>query len=125
MMSNQSRDATSCRLRRHRSWRVDVAQCAAASAIALFGLRAVPADGAEQRPPFLTMEDQRRCIVQDDNCFKWIYQKALVGRIVQQVLIQRGFEQKTALFVARDWDAFRYDVETGVKILPRPPMLVT
>ena len=56
MISNQTHDATSCRLRRHRSWRVDVARCVAASAIALFALRAVPAGGAEQRPPFLTME---------------------------------------------------------------------
>src|SRR5262245_15942926 len=79
----------------------------------------------EERPPFLTMEDQRRCIVQDDNCFKWIYQKALIGRLVRQVLIRRGFEQKSAFFIARDWDAFRYDVETGNKILPKPPMLMT
>jgi TPR repeat protein len=79
----------------------------------------------EERPPFLTMEDQRRCIVQDENCFNWIYQKALIGRLVRQVLIRRGFEQKSAFFIARDWDAFRYDIETGNKILPKPPMLVT
>src|SRR5881394_2347928 len=36
----------------------------------------------EERPPFLTMEDQRRCIVKDENCFNWIYQKALIGRLV-------------------------------------------
>jgi TPR repeat protein len=70
----------------------------------------------EERPPFLTMEDQRRCIVQDKNCFNWIYQKALIGRLVRQVLIRRGFEQKSAFFIARDWDAFRYDVETGNKV---------
>ncbi len=83
------------------------------------------AEAAEQRPPFLTLEDQRRCIEQDANCLKWIYQKEFIRPIVQQVLVQRGFEEKTAYFIARDWDAFRYDLETGAKILPRPPMLMT
>jgi hypothetical protein len=40
-------------------------------------------------------------------------------------LIRRSFEQKSAFFIARDWDAFRYGVETGNKILPKSPMLVT
>ena len=98
---------------------------AVAGFAALLLLDVTMVKAAEQRPPFLTMEDQRRCIVQDDNCLRWIYQKALIGKIVQPILIQRGFEQKTAFFIARDWDAFRYDIESGAKILPKPAMLVT
>jgi TPR repeat protein len=97
--------------------------------IALLGILTffsiMSAKAAEVRPPFLTMEDQRRCIGHDAVCLKWIYQKALISRIVQQILTDRGFEQKTAYFIARDWDAFRYDFETGAKILPKSPMLVT
>ena len=37
---------------------------------------------------------------------------------------REGGEQYTVERIARDWDAFRYDVETGNKILPKPPMLV-
>ena len=47
------------------------------------------------------------------------------GLILSEMLGISGFEEKTANFIARDWDAFRYDLETGVKILPRPPMLIT
>ena len=51
----------------------------AVGAAALLLLASTKSLAEEERPPFLTMEDQRRCIVQDDNCFRWIYQKALVG----------------------------------------------
>ena len=97
-------------------------------AASVFAMPLVLAQGViaeEQRPPFLTMEDQRRCIVNDEGCFKWIYQKTLIAGVVQQALVKRGFERKTAFFIARDWDAFRYDIETGDKILPKPPMLLS
>jgi hypothetical protein len=55
----------------------------------------------------------------------WIRQKEFIRAIVQKALIKRAFEKKTAYFIARDWDAFRYDLETGDKILPKPPMLMT
>ena len=45
---------------------------AVAAFAALLLLDVTMVKAAEQRPPFLTMEDQRRCIVQDDNCLRWI-----------------------------------------------------
>jgi hypothetical protein len=98
----------------------------ATAVVALLGFRVGTLRAAEQRPPYLTLEDQRRCIGQTtDECMNWIKQKEFIRSIVQKALAKRGFEQKTAFFIARDWDAFRYDLETGDKILPKPPMLMT
>jgi len=103
-----------------------IAILAAAAVTALLGLHGRAASAAEQRPPFLTLEDQRRCIGRTtDECLNWIRQKEFIRSIVQKALVKRGFEQKTAYFIARDWDAFRYNLENGDKILPKPPMLMT
>lgn len=125
MFFNRARKATKACIDHPRGRRAYHVLLIVTGLAALSFVDAATAIAEEQRPPFLTMEDQRRCIVNDENCFRWIYQKALIGRVVQQVLIRRGFEQKTAFFIARDWDAVRYDVETGNKIMPKPPMLLT
>jgi hypothetical protein len=71
--------------------------------------------GEKADPPFVgTLEDGAQI-----NAFfekrdhSWYVHKRFISRIVERVLVSRGFEAKSAAYVAANWDAWRYHPETG------------
>lgn len=76
--------------------------------------------------PFRTVEDGTR--LQDilrRKDFGWIRQKAFIAGVAARGLQARGFDPVTAERIARDWDGWRFDFETGARILPTSPLRMT
>jgi len=54
--------------------------------------------------------------------FSWNVKADYGARIVERVLVERGFEEKTARIVAKNWDAWRYHPETGQPLYSGPAL---
>jgi uncharacterized protein len=68
---------------------------------------------------FTTLEDgahYARLVEKKD--VRWHVQKRFIAKIVSRVLLERGFDVKSAAYIAVNWDAFRFDPETGERLLP-------
>ena len=54
--------------------------------------------------------------------FSWYVKKRYAARLIEPVLLKRGFEAKTARILAKEWDAWRFHPENGQPLVEGAPL---